>query len=96
MERLPKPLQEAAQVVSEIVVGVFAIFLTFQGLELVARTSGGDWSALRIPLGYTYAVLPISAALMAVLSLMKATLRTVSLLGGGELPPDWAVHREEE
>lgn len=96
VERLPKPLQEAAQIVSELVIGVFAILLTFQGLELVARTSGGNWSALRVPLGYTYVVLPISAALMAILSLMKATLRTVALLGGGEIPSSWAVHREEE
>ncbi len=96
VERLPKPLQGAAQVTSELVIGIFAILLTIQGVELVARTSGGNWSALRIPLGYTYVVLPISAALMAILSLMKATLRTVSLLGGGEIPSSWTVRQEEE
>ena len=95
VDRLPKRWRGAPQVASELLIGVFAVLLFFQGLELVARTSGGDWSALRVPLGYTYVVLPISAALMAILSLLKGVLRTIFLLGGGEIPRRWSTDLEE-
>jgi TRAP-type C4-dicarboxylate transport system permease small subunit len=95
VERLPSKARGLAQVVTELAIGVFAVLLMIQGLELVARTSGGDWSALRIPLGYTYVVLPLSAALMALLSFMKGTLRAISIFRGGEIPPNWSTDQEE-
>ena len=95
VDRLPDRARETVQAASELLVGVFAVLLFFQGLELVARTSGGDWSALRVPLGYTYVVLPISAALMAILSLLKGAVRMLSLFGVVETPRRWSTGGEE-
>lgn len=95
VDRLPESWQGAVRAANELLIGVFAVLLFFQGVQLVARTSGGNWSALRVPLGYTYIIVPISAALMAVLSLLKGTLRAISLLGRGETPPSWSVDGEE-
>jgi TRAP-type transport system small permease protein len=96
VRRLPAKLRDGAQALTELLVGAFAVFLAIQGVELVVRTSGGDWSALRVPLGYTYAVLPFSAALMAMLGLTKGVLRFVALFAGGELPDSWATEDRSE
>ena len=95
VDRLPERGREAVAIVTEFCIAAFAVLLFLQGLELVARTAGGDWSALRVPLGYTYVVLPISAALMAILSLLKGALRTISLLGGGEIVGPGSVEGDE-
>ena len=55
---------------------VFMIFK--EGLFLIERTMGGQMSALRIPIGVTYYVLPLSAVLMFFFTVVRAVKRFTS------------------
>jgi len=56
----------------------FAFMIFKEGLFLIERTMGGEMSALRIPIGTTYYVLPVSAFLMFLFTLVRAIKRIVS------------------
>ena len=56
----------------------FAFMIFKEGLFLIERTMGGEMSALRIPIGTTYYVLPVSAFLMFLFTLVRAVKRIVS------------------
>lgn len=64
----------------------FALLMIKEGISLVQRTMGGRMSALGIPIGTTYYILPAAAALMVIFALVKALNRVVShyLEGGGK------------
>lgn len=53
----------------------FAFMIFKEGLFLIERTMGGQMSALRIPIGTTYYVLPVSAFLMFLFTLVRAIKR---------------------
>ncbi len=59
-----------------------ALWFTFmifkEGLFLIERTMGGEMSALRIPIGTTYYILPASAFLMFLFTLVRAVKRIAS------------------
>jgi TRAP-type C4-dicarboxylate transport system permease small subunit len=64
----------------------FAFLIFKEGIFLIERTMGGTMSALRIPIGATYYVLPLSAFLMFLFALIRALKRIASLdqdAGGG-------------
>ena len=56
----------------------FAFMIFKEGLFLIQRTMGGEMSALRIPIGTTYYVLPVSAFLMFLFTLVRVIKRIVS------------------
>jgi TRAP-type C4-dicarboxylate transport system permease small subunit len=56
----------------------FAFMIFKEGLLLIERTMGGEMSALRIPIGTTYCVLPLSAFLMFLFTLVRAVKRIAS------------------
>jgi len=56
----------------------FAFMIFKEGLFLIERTMGGTMSALRIPIGTTYYVLPLSAFLMFLFTLVRAVKRIAS------------------
>jgi TRAP-type C4-dicarboxylate transport system permease small subunit len=64
----------------------FAFIFFKEGLFLIERTMGGQMSALSIPIGTTYYVLPLSAFLMFLFTLVRAVKRIAShdLDAGGE------------
>jgi TRAP-type C4-dicarboxylate transport system permease small subunit len=53
----------------------FAFIMIKEGLFLVERTMGGQMSALPIPIGTTYVILPGAAVLMVVFTLLRAIKR---------------------
>jgi TRAP-type C4-dicarboxylate transport system permease small subunit len=53
----------------------FAFIMIKEGLFLVQRTMGGQMSALPIPIGTTYIILPGAAGLMVVFTLARAIKR---------------------
>jgi TRAP-type C4-dicarboxylate transport system permease small subunit len=53
----------------------FAFMVFKEGLFLIQRTMGGEMSALRIPIGTTYYVLPVSAFLMFLFTVIRAIKR---------------------
>jgi len=63
----------------------FAVLIIKEGMCLVERTMGGKMSALGIPIGTTYYILPGAAVLMVIFTLVKALNRVTShYLGKGE------------
>jgi TRAP-type C4-dicarboxylate transport system permease small subunit len=56
----------------------FAFMIFKEGLFLIERTMGGEMSALRIPIGTTYYVLPLSALLMFLFTMVRAIKRIAS------------------
>ena len=56
----------------------FAFMIFKEGLFLIERTMGGEMSALKIPIGTTYYVLPVSAFLMFLFTLVRVIKRIVS------------------
>lgn len=56
----------------------FALLTIREGIFLVERTMGGKMSALGIPIGTTYYILPGAAALMAIFALVRAVRRMAS------------------
>ena len=76
VDRLPPRLHLVARVVSDFLIAGFAVYFFLQGLQLVGRISG-TWSALRISIGKTYLVVPISAALIGLFSAAKGIVRIV-------------------
>jgi TRAP-type C4-dicarboxylate transport system permease small subunit len=53
----------------------FAFIMIKEGMFLVQRTMGGQMSALPIPIGITYIILPGGAGLMVVFTLVRAIKR---------------------
>ena len=76
IDRLPPTGQVLLRALSDFLIAGFSVYLFFQGLQLVTRITG-TWSALRISIGRTYLVVPISAALILVFSASKGVIRLV-------------------
>jgi TRAP-type C4-dicarboxylate transport system permease small subunit len=74
VDRLPETGKVIAKTFSDFLIAGFGIYLFIYGLQLVNRISG-TWSALRVSIGRTYLVVPISAALLAIFALSKGVLR---------------------
>lgn len=74
VDRLPPTVKVIFRSVSDFMIAGFAVYFFFQGLQLVNRISG-TWSALRISIGKTYLVVPISAVLIIVFSTSKGIVR---------------------
>lgn len=56
----------------------FALVMIKEGISLAQRTMGGRMSALGIPIGTTYYILPAAAALMVIFALVRAFNRVAS------------------
>jgi TRAP-type C4-dicarboxylate transport system permease small subunit len=55
----------------------FSLVVVEEGISLAERTMGGEMSALGIPIGVTYLVLPLAAVLMIIFTLVRAIRRFV-------------------
>jgi TRAP-type transport system small permease protein len=68
---LGKPLRRAVEIVLQLLsLGFFGI-LVIHGIPLVQRTMGQFSSAIRIPMGYIYASIPIGSALILLFAAEK-------------------------
>ena len=64
------------------VIVCFAFLIIKEGIELVQRTMGGKMSALGIPIGTTYTILPAAAVLMILFTLVHAITRIAKHYSG--------------
>ena len=89
VDRLPPGGQVVLRALGDFLIGGFGIYLFFNGLLLVNRISG-TWSALRVPIGRTYLVVPASALLMVIFAFAKGVLRLTRHFGSPQsgLDPD--------
>lgn len=61
---LPKRVARAAVFLGMVLVGVFLIFVTWQGVVLVLATGVQMSPVMQVPFKYLYLILPVSGALM--------------------------------
>jgi len=61
---LPKRVARAAVFLGMLLVGVFLIFVTWQGVVLVLATGVQMSPVMQVPFKYLYLILPVSGALM--------------------------------
>jgi TRAP-type transport system small permease protein len=61
---LPKRVARAAVILGMLLVGVFLIFVTWQGVVLVLATGVQMSPVMQVPFKYIYLILPVSGAIM--------------------------------
>ncbi len=61
---LPKRVARAAVFLGMLLVGVFLVFVTWQGVVLVLATGVQMSPVMQVPFKYLYLILPVSGALM--------------------------------
>ena len=70
VESFPENITIWLRVLSDLIIAIFSIQFFNYGLTMTLET-GGTLSALRIPIGYTYAIIPVTALLMALFAIVK-------------------------
>ncbi len=75
---LPPKLRRWVLALTDGIVLWFAFIFFKESLVLIERTMGGNMSALRIPIGTTYYILPVAAFLMFVFTVVRGVKRFVS------------------
>ena len=81
----PAKLRMWILTLTDAIVLWFTFMIFKESLFLIQRTMGGEMSALRIPIGTTYYVLPLSAFLMFLFTVVRAVKRfTHEQDAGGE------------
>jgi len=71
--RLPEPLRKAGHAVIALLILVFVVVLIATSWELCQKSMINFSPALEIPMGYVYAVIPVSGVLM-ILNLIHAVV----------------------
>jgi len=61
---LPKRVARAAMFLGMLLVGVFLVFVTWQGVVLVLATGVQMSPVMQVPFKYIYLILPVSGAIM--------------------------------
>jgi TRAP-type transport system small permease protein len=74
----PPKLRRWILTLTDAIILWFAFMIFKESLFLIQRTMGGQMSALRIPIGTTYYVLPLSAFLMFLFTVVRAVRRFTS------------------
>ncbi len=72
VEKFPEFLKMVSGVLRYLIIAIFSFILFYNGIILVNRTMSGKLSALDIPIGYSYMIVPISALLLVLFSAIKA------------------------
>ena len=75
---IPAKLRRWILTLTDAIILWFAFMIFKESLFLIQRTMGGQMSALRIPIGATYYVLPLSAFLMFLFTLVRMVKRFAS------------------
>lgn len=71
VESFPISLKVWTRVLNDFIILVFSVLFFNYGLTLISKTMGGTLSALGFSIGYTYIIIPVSAFLMALFSIVK-------------------------
>jgi len=82
IQGLPATARTWVLTVTDGIVLWFALLIIKEGMSLVERTMGGEMSALGIPIGTTYYILPGAAVLMVLFTLVKALNRVTGHYSG--------------
>lgn len=72
VDRFPIFIKKWVIALRYIITATFSLILFYNGIILVKKTMCGTLSALEIPIGYSYLIVPISAFLLVFFSVIKA------------------------
>ncbi|MFD1020190.1 TRAP transporter small permease [Thalassobacillus hwangdonensis] len=78
VDKLPRMLKAVVQVIAAAACMVFFLLLIFKGFELMGRSMIQSSPALNLPMGYVYAIIPISGILMS-FNLVDSTIKKIRL-----------------
>ncbi len=81
---LPKKLQKVLILITHIFVLILLYVMVNEGGTLLAKTAMQKSAAMRIPMSYAYAALPVSAVLMAFHTMVKIINIGIEMVKGGE------------
>lgn len=81
---LPKKLQKVLILITHIFVLILLYVMVNEGGTLLAKTAMQKSAAMRIPMSYAYAALPVSAVLMAFHTIVKIINIGIEMVKGGE------------
>lgn len=72
VEKLPIKTQKILQILCEIIILLFAIFVLIKGgISITTLTMTQITPALKIPMGYIYCVIPVSGVIIAIYSVLN-------------------------
>ncbi len=78
---LPTPVARAVKLVGTLLVGIFLVFMTWQGMVFVQATGVQVTPVMQIPFRYLYLIIPSSGGLM----LLYLVLGVIDDLRGGAI-----------
>ncbi len=78
---LPRPVARAVKLVGTLFVGIFLVFMTWQGMVFVQATGVQVTPVMQIPFRYLYLIIPSSGGLM----LLYLVLGVIDDLRGGAI-----------
>jgi TRAP-type C4-dicarboxylate transport system permease small subunit len=78
IDRVPAGVRVWMLTVMDGIILWFAFWIVKEGILLAQRTMGGLMSALHIPIGITYIILPVAALIMIIFTVVKALERLVT------------------
>lgn len=89
-ERLPRLARLLVGLLVTLVLAYFFYLMVRYGWELTTRTMNQRSSAMRYPMGYAYASLPVGGALLLLYSLESAVRQVVEMVRPSPEPHDGA------
>jgi len=87
IERLPYTLHKLINIVNNLIIATFSLLLFYYGIVLVKKTMSGTLSATKIPIGYSYLIIPISTAFMTIFSLYKIIRNIIEIYQNNKIHP---------
>ena len=79
VKRLPDRFKVLVEILVDLGIGVFAVFLLTQGWVLAETTMSSQMSTVPIPLGYTYLVIPIAGGFMILFAFLRAYVKIAAV-----------------
>ncbi|MBX6352711.1 MAG: TRAP transporter small permease [Thermoflavifilum sp.] len=71
MDHMPRPVQRAADVLTDILVVVFGVMLAVEGAKFVGLTWAAKLPVTQLPQGMQYLIIPLAGVLVAIYGLMN-------------------------
>jgi len=81
VKRLPETARIWAEILIDVVIGLFAVFLCSQGWVLAAATMTSRMTTIPLPIGVSYVALPVAGGLMILFAFARAVRKATAYFG---------------
>jgi TRAP-type C4-dicarboxylate transport system permease small subunit len=82
VKRLPRGARVWVEVIIDVIVGLFALFLCTQGWVLAKATMSSRMTSIPLSIGVSYMAIPVAGALMILFAAVKAAQKLAAFFGG--------------